>query len=128
MTHLDHLPPEKVPGLLLDRDDCLAAAAEVGPATQQAVQALLDDPIVDRLPTVGRLLKLGQKFGDARLEAACQRALCFGDPAYKTVKRILTLGLEEQPLPIAVTLPDASIFVRSAEELVGDLAGGEEWN
>jgi transposase len=128
LTHLDHLPPEKVPGLLLNRDDCLAAAVEVGPATQQAVQALLDDSVVDRLPTVGRLLKLRQKFGDARLEAACQRALYFGDPAYKTVKRILTLGLEEQPLPIAVTLPDASIFVRSAEELTGSLAGGEEWS
>ena len=27
-THLDHLPPHKVPGLLLDRDTCLAAATD----------------------------------------------------------------------------------------------------
>ena len=128
MTHLDHLPLEKVPGLTLDRDTSLVSAAEVGPATQQVVQTLLEDPIVDRLPTVGRLLKLRQKFGDARLEAACQRALYFADPAYKTVKRILTLGLEEQPLPSIVTAPAATTFVRSAEELVGNLAGGEPWN
>ena len=128
MTHLDHLPPEKVPGLTLDRDASLLSAAEVGPATQQVVQTLLEDPIVDRLPTVGRLLKLRQKFGDARLEAACRRALYFADPAYKTVKRILTLGLEKQPLPIIVTSPAATTFVRSAEELVGNLAGGEPWN
>jgi transposase len=128
LTHLDHLPPEKVPGLTLDREACLVAATEVGTATQQVVQGLLDDPIVDRLPTVGRLLKLRQKFGDERLEAACQRALYFSDPGYKTVKRILTQGLENDPLPITVVLPTATTFARSAEELVGELVGGERWN
>jgi transposase len=128
LTHLDHLPPEKVPGLLLDRDDCLACAAELGSATLQAVQTLLDDPVIDRLPTVGRLLRLRRKFGDERLEAACERALYFNDPTYKTVKRILTQSLDDQPLPIAVTLPAATTFVRGAEELVGQLLGGELWS
>ncbi len=40
LTHVDHLPPEKVPGLLLDRDTCLEAAAEVGSATRQTAQTL----------------------------------------------------------------------------------------
>jgi len=128
LTHLDHLPPEKVPGLTLDRDDCLASAAEIGSTTHQVVQTLLDDPVIDRLPTVGRLLRLRQKFGDERLEAACERALLFGDPAYRTVKRILTQGLENQPVPILITPPTATAFVRSAEELVGDLTGDELWN
>jgi transposase len=128
LTHLDHLPPQKVPGLLLNADDCLTYAAEVGPATQQVVQALLDDPVIDRLPTAGRLLRLRRKFGDQRLEAACERAQCFGDPAYRTVKRILLQGLENQPLPITVTLPAATVFVRSAEELVSPLLGGESWS
>jgi transposase len=127
-THLDHLPPELVPGLTRNRDDCLASAKEVGSATLQVVQSLLDDPVVDRLHTAGRLLNLRHKFGNERLEAACQRALRFDDPAYKTVKRILTHGLENQPLPDVVIAPEATIFVRSAEELVGDLAGGESWN
>jgi hypothetical protein len=43
-THLDHLPPEKVAGLTLNRETCLASAAQIGPATQQVVQALLDEP------------------------------------------------------------------------------------
>jgi hypothetical protein len=127
-THLDHLPPELVPGLVRNREDCLASAKEVGPATLQVARTLLDDPVVDRLHTVGRLLKLRSKFGDQRLEAACQRALHFDDPAYKTVKRILTQELETQPLPELVTTPEATEFVRSAEELVGNLAGGELWN
>ncbi len=127
-THLDHLPPEKVPGLVLNRDNCLASAIEVGPATRQVVQTLLDDPVLDRLHTAGRLLRLREKFGDKRLEAACKRALRFDDPAYKTVKRILTEGLEDEPVPVAVTLPTATTFVRSAEELVNRVLGGKSWN
>ena len=127
-THLDHLPPELVPGLTRNRDDCLASAKEVGAATLQIVQSLLDDPVLDRLHTAGRLLNLRHQFGCERLEAACQRALHFDDPAYKTVKRILTQKLQDQPLPDVITAPEATIFARSAEELVGDLAGGESWN
>lgn len=128
LTHLDHLPPEKVPGLLLDQDICLVSAAEVGPATRQVIQTLLDDPVIDRLPSVGRLLKLRQKFGDERLESACGRALVFGDPAYKTIRRILKEGLENQPVPVVLPAPTAIEFVRTADELVGHLCGGESWN
>jgi transposase len=132
LTHLDHLPPEKVPGLTLDREDCLATATEIGAAALQVIQTLLDDPVLDRLPTAGRLVRLRQKFGDERLEAACRRAIYFDDPAYKTIKRILTQGLDREPLPAPVSSPEATVFVRSAEELVGDLvidlAGGESWN
>jgi transposase len=128
LTHLDHLPPEKVPGLTLDRQDCLATATEIGTATLQVVQTLLDDPVIDRLPSVGRLLRLRRKFGDRRLEAACQRTLYFDDPAYKTVKHILTQGLENEPLPSPVAAPPATVFVRSAEDLIGDVLGGESWN
>jgi transposase len=127
-THLDHLPPDKVPGLILDRESCLVTAADVGTATLEVVQDLLGDPVVDRLYTAGRLLKLRHRFGDHRLEAACRRALHFSDSAYKTVKRILTQNLEDDPLPEVVTAPQATAFVRSTEELVGSLAGGESWN
>ena len=128
LTHLDHLPPEKVPGLTLDREDCLTTATQVGVATHQVVQTLLDDPVIDRLPTVGRLLRLRNKFGGQRLEAACQRALHFNDPAYKTIKRILTQGLDNEPLLRPEISPDATAFVRSPEELVGGVLGGESWN
>ena len=127
-THLDHLPPRKVPALILTRESCLLAAAEVGSATLEVVQTLLDDPLVDRLYTAGRLLKLRHQFGDPRLEAACRRALHFSDPAYKTVKRILGQGLENDPLPEVMVAPQATAFVRSSEELVGHLEGGEPWN
>jgi transposase len=128
LTHPDHLPPYLLPGLLLDRDDCLATATEVGPAASQVVQSLLGDPVVDRLPSVGRLLRLRDKYGAERLEAACQRALDGDDPAYKTVKSILVQDLDGQPLPDVVALPPATTFARPHEELLGNLLGGESWN
>ncbi len=128
MTHLDHLPPQKVPGLTRSREDCLARAAAIGPATLEVVQRLLDDAVIDRLPTAGRAVGLCERFGAERLEAACRRAIHFGDPAYKTIKTILKRGLENEPLPQSPPAPEAAAFVRSAEELVGDLLGGATWN
>ena len=128
ITHHDHLPPEKLPGLLLDREACQATAAEIGPATARIVQSLLDDSILDRLPTAGRLVRLGLKHGDQRLEAACVRALAFGDPSYQTVKGILRMGSENDPLPEVTLAPPAIAFVRPVEELLGAQLGGETWN
>jgi hypothetical protein len=93
------------------------------------VRALLEDPVIDRLPTVGRLLRLRTRYGDDRLEAACRRALHFDDPTYPTVKRILAEGLDAAPLPgEPVPAPPAHAFVRNAIELVGSLLGGLSWS
>lgn len=90
---------------------------------------LLDDPAVDRLRTAGRLLCLGERYGDERLELACQRAVQFGEPSYTTVKRILTEGLEAQPATTPpATTPPAQSFVRTTSELLGHLFGGATWN
>ena len=128
LTNPAHLPPEKLPGWQLDPDHCLAQAQQIGPATLQIVRSLLEDPVLYRLPTAGRLVRLGARFGDERLEAACRRALAFDDPSYKTVKRILVQGLEQEEAPQTVVLPPASTFVRQPAELVGDLAEVEPWN
>jgi len=128
-THLDHLPPAKVPGLVLNRTSCQARAEAIGPATAAVVHHLLDDPVIERLPTAGRLLRLCTRYSETRLEAACQRALHFDDPAYSTVKRILHRNLdaippgEETPEP----KPSPRTFVRDAGELVGQLLGGLTW-
>ena len=127
-THLDHLPPEKVPGLILNREDCLAKAMEIGPATLEVVQTLLDDNVVDRLPTAGRVTRLCETFGAQRLEAACRRALHFDDPAYRTIKRILRQGLEDAPLPDPVSTPPATTFTRPPDEILGGLTEGASWN
>jgi hypothetical protein len=127
-THPDHLPPEKLPGLLLDRETCLTEARSIGVSTAQVIEEILSDPVMELLHSAGRLLRLRNRFGEERLEAACQRALAFDDPGYKTVKRILTEGLEQQPIPIPVELPPAKTFARRIDELVGTLAEVVAWN
>jgi hypothetical protein len=127
LTNLDHLPAQKVPGLILTRDGCRQQASEIGPATREVVDRLLDHRPEDRLRTAGRLLRLGERFGPQRLEAACARALRFDDPAYMTVKRILEQGLDREELPSIEPPPPAMAFVRTASELVGHLVGGVSW-
>lgn len=127
-THPAHLPPEKLPGLVLDRAMCLTVAVDIGPETLTVVNSLLEDKTVDRLPTVQRLLKLRDRHGDRQLNEACARALRFEDVNYMTVKRILTKSPEELPAGTEVVSSPARIFVRTANELVGHLFGGERWN
>ena len=44
------------------------------------------------------ILRLGKAHGDARLEAACARALHFGTVSYRSIESILDKRLESQPL------------------------------
>jgi hypothetical protein len=129
LTQLDHLPPQKVPGLVVSREACLLQARAVGPATTAAVQALLDHRPEDRLRVAGRLLRLAQAHTPERLERACARARHFGDGDYLTVKRILQDGLEAAALPPPRGGAPAGglrryAFVRQAGEFVAGLLGG----
>jgi transposase len=127
-THRDHYPPEKLPGLERTRESCMAQAAELGTAVYQVVTHILADPVLDGVHQAGRLLRLQEKFGPERLEAACQRALDYGDPAYKTVKGILKGHREQDDPPTPIQLPPAHTFSRPADELVGALAEVASWS
>jgi transposase len=126
-TQPDHLPPAKLPQLLWTREMCRAMAAEVGPATTAVVQQLLADPVVDRHSRVVRILHLRETVGYPRLEAACARALRYGDLSYATIKRILEQGLETEAYGSAPPSAPARAFVRTAAELLGHLFGGVAW-
>jgi hypothetical protein len=128
MTHLDHMPPHKIPGLILTRETCRQQASDVGSSTRKVVDVLLDHRPEDRLRTAGRLLRLGDRFGHKRLEAACGRALRFGDPAYMTIKRILEQGLDAEEAPRRATSSSRPMrFARKAGELVEHVMGGVSW-
>ena len=45
------------------------------------------------------ILRLGKTFGNARLEAACTRAIAIRGFSLKSVKSILSSGLDQRPLP-----------------------------
>jgi transposase len=141
LTHLAHLPPEKVAGLTISRESCQAQAAVIGPATAALVDTLLAHRPEDRLRSAGRLLRLASRTSPAQLEQACARAQAFGAADYSTVKRILAADQEFQVLGDATgetgvappalvgaasTAPRASrpyIFMRQASEFVASLFG-----
>lgn len=125
-TQLDHLPPSKVPGLVLSRESVQLQAHQIGPATAAVVQQLLEHRPEDRLRSAGRLVRLAETYGRDRLEHACHRAQHFGETSYPAVKRILDAGLEGQPLAGAgsSSLPRVYTFVRQASEFVTSLVGG----
>jgi transposase len=45
------------------------------------------------------IMRLGKRYGDERLEAACRRALALGAYSYKSIESILKNGLDRSPLP-----------------------------
>ena len=128
LTLPDHLPPEKLEGLLLEEEHCRAAASDIGPATVAVVEAILGDGVIDRRRTVLRLLRLRERYGDERLERACARARRFEAPTYATVKRILAEHLDQQEQRSPVPAAPARTFVRNAAELLGHLFGGAAWS
>jgi transposase len=94
-----HYPPEKIVHLMQTPQFCRKKAAAIGASTATVVEALFNDRPLDRLRSVQSILRLAEKFGAKRLEAASRRALCFNDPSHGTLKRILQKGLDNDPLP-----------------------------
>ena len=86
-------------------------AASVGPSTAELVKRLL---IEKKHPEQGYraclgLMRLTRNHGQARMEAACERALAVGAHRYRSVASILENGLDRQPvLPqqAELALPD----------------------
>jgi transposase len=105
-----HLPPDKVQFLLQTPAWCRERAITIGPACAFLIDALLGDRPVDRLRSAQGVLRLADRFGARRLEAACARAHAVGEYRYHTVKTILAHALDTQPLPFApASVPIATI-------------------
>jgi hypothetical protein len=83
-------------------------AARIGPQTHALGEAILADrphPEQGYRSCLG-LLRLGRRYGESRLEAACARALSVGARSYRHVDSILKHGMEQLPLPATAPTPD----------------------
>jgi len=74
----DHLPPEARAWSIATPEWCQQQAALVGSQCHALVTRLLTDRVVEKLRPVQALLRLRERYGPQRLEAACTRALAFG--------------------------------------------------
>jgi transposase len=80
-------------------------AITIGPRTRDVVKHLLEDrphPEHGYRSCLG-LLNLAKRYGEKRLETACERALTVGAPTRKSVLSILEKGLDKVPLTTAET-------------------------
>jgi transposase len=110
-TIAEHMPESHrrhqqwTPGRLLNW------ALSIGPGTRNVVQWQLENrphPEQGYRACLG-LLNLARHYGEARLEAACCRALAIGSPTRKRIKSILEAKLDQHPeLFPAAALTDAA--------------------
>lgn len=98
-TRLEHYPVHKAAYLQRTPDFCRQIAARLGPAASQVVETLLSERPLDRLRSVQAILRLEETVGAQRLEAACARAIHYGDVRYRRIKEILNAALDREPLP-----------------------------
>ena len=106
----EHLPPEALAYKMQDPTWCLKQAQVIGPACHQLIEALFAHRVLDNLRAAQGVIGLGKRYGTARVEAACQRALAFDHPRYRTVKTILDKGLDQQPVDPSQPVPLASAY------------------
>jgi len=95
-------------------------AAKVGPSTAMLVDAILRER---RHPEQGYrsclgILRLSKVYGEARLEAACARAVAVRASSYKHVASILKHGLDRLP-PLEPT-PAAQVTLEEHENVRGE--------
>jgi transposase len=96
-TVSEHMPPAHQKYLEWPPERLTSWAHKLGPNTAQLVQVLLDSrkhPQQAYRSCFG-ILRLGDRYGQERLEAACRRALSAGIHSYKGVKNILDAKLDQ---------------------------------
>ncbi|MGH9046473.1 MAG: IS21 family transposase [Acidimicrobiales bacterium] len=125
-TDYSDYPPEKIAFFTRNPTWCRRRAAEIGAAASEVVEALMEVNALYRLRSAQGVVRLADKYGEARTNAACRRALDVGDPSYRTIKGILVAGTEDEGMATTPQLvPPAhlhgveNLFSHLADEAVG---------
>lgn len=95
----EHLPPDARAFLMRDPQWCLKKAQTIGPACHTLIKTLFRDRVLDNLRAAQGIIRLSERYGPRRLEAACARAVAFDNPRYRSVKSILEKGLDQGDHP-----------------------------
>jgi len=117
-TDYTDYPAERTPYALRAPDACIRQGHALGPAVGQFLRGLLSGTFPwARLRQAQKLLRLADRYGAERVNAACARALAFELLDVRRVDAILRTALERPPAPEA---PEArgslpARFVRAPE-------------
>jgi transposase len=99
-TLKEHMPKAHQKYSEWNSDRFLNWAMDIGPCTRDVIKHLLDKPLhpEQSYRTCFGILSCAKRYGKARLEAACQRALAIGAPRRRSILSILEKGLDQHPL------------------------------
>jgi transposase len=114
-------PAERTPYALRAPDACIRHAQALGPAVGQFVTVLLRGTFPwARLRQAQKLLRLATRYGAARVNAACARALAFELLDVWRVERILCAALEHEPPATerGTLIPLPARFARAPQSFV----------
>jgi transposase len=114
-TNFEHYPPHKIAHTLRSVTWCRTQAEQIGPGTLAIVAELSTVNAIHRLRAIQGIIRLRDTYGDARLDAACARALAVGDPNYRTVKGILLAGTEHGDDPPRDPVPAPPAMLRGPD-------------
>lgn len=100
-TLQEHMPKAHREYLAWTPERLVRWARKYGPHTAELVEKLLAS---HRHPQHGfrsclGILRLGKRYGDGRLEAACRRSLALKTLGYRSIESILKNGLDQKALP-----------------------------
>jgi len=114
-TDPNDYPAERTLYTMRAPDRMRQQAAHLGPAVAEFADRLLDGPLPwAKLRQGHKLLRLGERYTAARLDAACQKALAVDLIDVHRVERILKEALEEEVVPpeATATPPPPGRFAR----------------
>jgi transposase len=99
-------PPERTTYALRAPDRVVQQATLLGPHVGLFAEQLLAGRFPwARLRQGQKLLRLAERYGAGRLDAACERALAVELLDVSRVERMLRLALEQEPTPLPLDLP-----------------------
>ena len=115
----EHMPPEAIAYKMQDPQWCLQQAEKIGAHCHRLIRRLFGHKVLDNLRAAQGVIGLKKKYGPARLDAACARALYFENIQYRAVKSILNQGLDQVPgyrqanvIPLAASYTGQARFLR----------------
>lgn len=95
-TNEDHYPPNARKYMQYDSDYCLKKAREIGNNVFAVVQNMLNEEVIRNLRSAQNIIRMEKKYSRIRVDAACKRAVFFGNYSYGGIKNILEKELDKQ--------------------------------
>jgi transposase len=105
-----HSPPYMEEYMNTTGAGLLRWAERIGEEVGKVAESIMADKAVDGMRPVRALIRLATTYSTQRLEHACARALRYDTPTYRSVKEILTKGLDLLPAAEPIEASGQRVF------------------